>query len=201
MDAVIFDIDGTLLHSVDADEALFTRAIQTIIDDAVIRPAYGDYTHMSDAGIVAGVLEDNGFDATSEVGDQIKAYFLELLNEHVETVGPFPQFPGAGDYLQQYVDSSQHQVAIATGCWRDSALLKLRSAGFGHIDVPVATSDDAMDRIGIMRHALAQMPGEFRSITYYGDGEWDQRATAELGWNFVAVGPKLDGLSTYEGLR
>ena len=199
MDAVIFDIDGTLLHSVEADEMLLTQAIQTVIDNAVIRPAYGDYTHMSDAGILAGVLEDNAIDATSGVGIEIKRYFIQLLTEHVETNGPFPQFPGARGYIQKYIDSPGHAVGIATGCWRDSALLKLRSAGFGDIDVPVATSDDAMARIDIMQFALSQLPGEFNSITYYGDGEWDQRATAELGWSFVPVGAALDGILSYEG--
>lgn len=198
MDAVIFDIDGTLLHSVEADEMLLTQAIQTVIDNAVIRPAYGDYTHMSDAGILAGVLEDNAIDITSGVGVEIKRYFIKLLTEHVETNGPFPQFPGARGYIQKYVDSPGHAVGIATGCWRDSALLKLRSAGFGDIDVPVATSDDAMARIDIMQFALSQLPGEFNSITYYGDGKWDQRATAELGWSFVPVGAALDGILSYE---
>ena len=56
MDAVIFDIDGTLLHSVDIDEMLLTRAIRSAIDDASIRPAYGDYEHMSDAGILWQVM-------------------------------------------------------------------------------------------------------------------------------------------------
>ena len=199
MDAVIFDIDGTLLHSVEADEMLLTQAIQTVIDNAVIRPAYGDYTHMSDAGILAGVLEDNAIDVTSSVGIEIKRYFIQLLTEHVETNGPFPQFPGARGYIQKYVDSPGHAVGIATGCWRDSALLKLESAGFGDLVVPVATSDDAMDRIGIMQHALSQLSGEFASVTYYGDGEWDRRATEELGWNFVPVGAALGGLLSYEG--
>ena len=199
MDAVIFDIDGTLLHSVDIDEMLLTRAIHAAIDNAVIRPVYGDYTHMSDAGILDGVLEDNAIDVSSGVGVEIKRYFIHLLTEYVETNGPFPRFPGARKYIQKYVDSPQHAVGIATGCWRDSALLKLRSAGFGDIDVPVATSDDAMARVDIMQFALSQLPGEFNSITYYGDGEWDQRATAELGWNFVPVGAALDGLMSYEG--
>ena len=199
MDAVIFDIDGTLLHSVDIDEMLLTQAIETVIDNAVIRPAYGDYTHMSDAGILAGVLEDNAIDVTSDIGIAIKRFFIQLLTAHVETKGPFPQFPGARGYIQKYVDSPRHAVGIATGCRRDSAMLKLRSAGFGDIDVPVATSDDAMARIDIMQFALSQLPGEFNSITYYGDGEWDQRATAELGWNFVPVGAALGGLLSYEG--
>jgi hypothetical protein len=49
-----------------------------------------------------------------------------------------------------------------------------------------------------MRHALAQLGREFASITYYGDGSWDRDATRSLGWQFVAVGEPLAGLSKYE---
>jgi hypothetical protein len=34
-----------------------------------------------------------------------------------------------------------------------------------------------------------------------GDAEWDQRACASLGWNFVAVGPELGGIETYTGVH
>ena len=51
-----------------------------------------------------------------------------------------------------------------------------------------------------MKHALAQIGREVSSITYYGDGSWDQVATRSLGWQFVAVGEALAGLSKYEAL-
>ena len=197
MHAVIFDIDGTLLHSVETDEALFTQALRYAIDGVKLRPLYGDYEHVTDAGIVWQVARENAIDDPSHISTVIKSHFLSLLKNHVTDVGPFVALQGARSYLQKYVASSEHEVAIATGGWRESALLKLESAGLGDIDVPIATSNDAMDRVGIMRHALAQLPGEFESITYYGDAEWDQRATAELGWKFIPVGPTLGGLAAY----
>ena len=121
-------------------------------------------------------------------------------SEHVAINGAFPAFPGARNYLQKYVASDNHAVGIATGCWRDSAVLKLTSAGLGDLGVPIATADDAMARVDIMQFALSQLSGSFDSITYYGDGEWDRQATAALGWNFVPVGATLGGLSSYEDL-
>lgn len=47
---------------------------------------------------------------------------------------------------------------------------------------------------------LSQMSGEYKSMTYYGDGAWDQRATASLGWNFLPIGATLGGLTSYEDL-
>ncbi|MEP0913632.1 hypothetical protein NDI45_22205 [Leptolyngbya sp. GB1-A1] len=45
-----------------------------------------------------------------------------------------------------------------------------------------------------MTHAFKQLTAPFDSITYYGDGEWDKLAANALGWNFVPVGEKLNGL-------
>jgi hypothetical protein len=45
--------------------------------------------------------------------------------------------------------------------------------------------------------ALKQLGGDFASITYYGDGEWDAAATRSLGWQFIPVGEKLDGLTRF----
>ncbi len=47
--------------------------------------------------------------------------------------------------------------------------------------------------------ALSKIGSTFDSITYYGDGSWDEKACAELGWNFVAVGAALGGIESYYG--
>lgn len=99
--------------------------------------------------------------------------------------------------LARLMRSPDHVVAIATGGWRQSALLKLDTGGFGEIGCPIATSDDAPDRTDIMKIALAQLGSSFSSITYYGDGTWDRDATYALGWDFVPVGPVLNGLESY----
>ena len=42
MNAVIFDIDGTLLHSAAVDDALYRKAVQTVLGDVRLRPALQD---------------------------------------------------------------------------------------------------------------------------------------------------------------
>lgn len=93
------------------------------------------------------------------------------------------------------------RVAIATGCWRQSALLKLESAGFDIDGVPLVTSDEFPARIDIMRGALQSTGSDCAPVTYFGDAEWDRRACLELGWNFVAVGPALGGITSYTGFE
>lgn len=200
MKAVIFDIDGTLLQSAAVDEDLYKDAVRSVLQDAHIRPAFSDYDYVSDSGILSQIFLDNS--VARDLGHEtaIKSRFVELLGNHISASGPFLEIPGAKAFLTQLDGSSEHAVGIATGGWRASALLKLESSGFGHFDLPIATSDDAHDRKEIMQVALAQLGDSFSSITYYGDGSWDRDASLQLGWNFVAVGPGLGGLESYPDL-
>ena len=109
------------------------------------------------------------------------------------------EVPGACDLLQALVASPAHAVAMATGGWRESAELKLRTASIEWAGIPLATSNDHHERTGIMEFALGQLGSGFESVSYYGDGPWDRKACADLGWQFVAVGPDLAGLESYIG--
>ena len=197
MHAVVFDIDGTLLQSADVDDALYRQAVRTVLGNVRFRPTLADYTHVSDSGILSEVLADNAVDHDMGIEEAIKTSFVAALRSHVANVGPFPEFPGASEMLRQLRDSAEHAVAIATGGWRDSATLKLASAGLGDFGFPLASSDDALERAEIMRIALGRLGTGFNSVTYYGDGPWDREASRRLGWKFVAVGPALGGIESY----
>lgn len=198
MHAVVFDIDGTLLRSAAADDELYRDAVLSVLGPVQLRPSFGDYEHVSDSGILAQIFTDNGIDDDGGLARAVKAHFAAAIESHISENGPFEEIPGARRAIEKLTESPDHGVAIATGGWRETALLKLRTAGFGDINVPVATSDDAQDRKDIMRIALSQLGSSFASITYYGDGHWDRVATQALGWQFVAVGPVLGGLESYE---
>ncbi len=195
--ATIFDIDGTLLQSAGVDDELYKEAVGSVFHGAFFRPALSDYDYVSDSGILSQVMIDNSIPDDPEAVSRIKSNFVGLLNEHIAKHGPFPEVPGAKNILKKFRESPDHAVAIATGGWRESALLKLQTAGFGELADPIATADDAYDRKEIMRIALARLSGTYTSVTYFGDGPWDRDATSGLGWKFVAVGSALGGLDSY----
>ncbi|MGB5347447.1 MAG: HAD family hydrolase [Woeseia sp.] len=195
MHAVIFDIDDTLLHSMSDDDRLYRQAIREVVGEVRFRASLADYEHVSDTGILRQVLADNN--VKDNVFDAIRERFLAAIEAHVAANGPFREIAGARAVLDRLRHSPQHAVALATGCWRRSAELKLRTAGFTIDDLPLATADDAMERIAIMQRALAALAGNFDSVTYFGDGIWDQRACQELRWNFRPVGPALNGIEAY----
>ncbi len=199
MHAVIFDIDGTLVQSVAIDETLYADAIRSILGQIKFRPNWADYDLVTDTGILSQVAADNSVSAQSADIREIERVFIESLNTHVSKNGPFLEVPGAKAYCQSLRESRKYSVAMATGAWRSSALIKLESAGFEIGVVPLATCNDSDARTGIMQKALSKIGSRFDSITYYGDGPWDEKACSELGWNFVAVGAALSGIESYFG--
>jgi beta-phosphoglucomutase-like phosphatase (HAD superfamily) len=197
MNAVIFDIDGTLLHSAAVDDALYRKAVQTVLGDVQLRPTLHDYPYVTDTGILQQILSDNDLTREERLLEEIRSLFVGLLRDHVSAHGPFPEIPGARDFLRSLRRSSTCAVAMATGGWRQSAEFKLSSAGFDVDDIPLATADDHHERTTIMEIALASLDGIFDSVTYFGDGPWDRQACEQLGWEFVAVGAELGGLENF----
>lgn len=200
MRAIIFDLDGTLLQSMAIDCEIFDQSIEAILGPVRFRDAYGEYRNVTDRGIVEELMIDNGRNPDPDVVDSVRRKFVSELSSHIESSGPFEEVHGASKFLDRLRDEADTRVAIATGCWRESALLKLRSSGIELAEVPIATCDDSPSRTEIMRAALARIGGCADSVTYFGDAEWDVDACQALGWDFIAVGSVLGGLDSYEGI-
>lgn len=196
MHAFIFDIDGTLLDSCSSDD-FFIEAIHETFGPVHLRADWGQYTHATDSGALAEICSDNGIMLQADQLHAVQDGFYRRLQTQITTHGPYREIPGALQYLQQLRHRSDVQLAYATGGWQQNARLKLASAGFPLDGIPLASASDAIDRQHIMLNALAALHGPFESITYFGDGHWDVRATAALGWHFVPVGPRLGGLADY----
>ncbi len=193
--AVLFDIDGTLLQSAAVDDALYRQAVRAVLGDVRLRATLHDYEAVTDSGVLAEILRDNRI--AGDPLDDVRSVFVTLLQQHVEANGPFIEVSGASRFLQTLEQSRKHAIALATGGWRESAMLKLDSAGLSWDRFPLATSNDHHERTSIMQIALARLGDAFETVTYYGDGPWDRDACAVLGWNFVPVGAELGGLETY----
>jgi beta-phosphoglucomutase-like phosphatase (HAD superfamily) len=198
--AIIFDIDGTLIESMSVDSELYFSSIREVLGPVKIRNL-SDYDNVTDSGILAQILDDNGHSVSVETITSVKSVFIEELRRHVKNVGSFPIIDGAVQFVESVRKSNECRVAVATGGWRESALLKLESAGFNIDGSTVATSDDSPSRVVIMQLALKMVGDDVGSVTYFGDAEWDRRACHALGWNFVAVGKELDGIESYKDIE
>lgn len=198
--AVIFDIDGTLIDSSAGDDRIYREAVAEVLGDVQLRKGLGDYDPVTDSGILLQIFADNGLAIDRQVVEAVRSTFFDRLQAHLDVAGPFSELPGARAVIQRIAASERHRLAFATGSWRRSATMKLSSAGFDIGVAPLATSDDATARVDIMQIALSWIDEDCASVTYYGDGPWDERACQELNWSFQPVGPDLGGLETFDGL-
>jgi len=193
----MFDIDGTLVDSMRVDSHLYARAVrETLGGDVYIDETWRPYVHVTDTGILDEILAQHRFEQPlDELRSAVKRRFIELVRGHVDAGATvLREIPGATSLLQELRARPDVRLAIATGGWAETALMKLAAIGVGLDGIGFASSSDAHERTKIMELAAQRaLRGAVPTTrTYLGDGAWDQRASAELGYRFIAIGRALD---------
>ncbi|BAZ53930.1 haloacid dehalogenase-like hydrolase [Nostoc sp. NIES-4103] len=171
MEAVVLDIDGTLLESDATDDALYFRAVRQVLGNVKLRTSWGMYTQFTASGILTEILCDNAINVTPQTIAAVRECFVASVGNYISVRGPFTEVPGARAFVEALRNSAVHRVAYATGGWYGAAKLKLSTATFPVEGVPLSTSDDHSQRQGIMLHALQQLDGPFESVTEEGNRE------------------------------
>lgn len=188
---VIFDIDGTLVDTVADDARLYAVAVREVLGDVSLRPRWSDYEHVTDAGILRQICDENGL-SIAHCEQHVRARFGELMADHLRREGSCRPTPGALHLLETLRDMPACPTGIATGGWGHTARMKLARAGYDVSGMPLSSSDDGHERVRIMEQCRSSLPATAVTI-YVGDGDWDQRASERLGWRFIGVGSRLRG--------
>ena len=190
MQGVIFDIDGTLVESYHLDGECYRQAVVEVVGDVSFRSDWGDYPFVTDEGILRQVYSDNAL--IFKHSRDVRSRFGQLVAKRLSLVPTScAATPGACELVEKLRVDPNFQIGFATGGWRHTAHLKLDHVGIKHARIPFRSSDDSYDRTEIMescRAAIGCSPGD---VVYVGDGEWDMRATKELGWRFIGIGSRL----------
>ena len=190
MHLVVFDIDGTLVDSLEINCRLYVEAVESVLG-VQVDDDWSRYTHVTDSGILNEIMDEAGghFDRPLATA-RIREEFVRVVSDHIGREGQMPEIAGARAFVERLMSHPGASVAVATGGWRETAELKLRGIGLDPGELCLATSSDAVSRVEIMRIAAdkALRGGRATRTTYFGDRPWDLRATRELGYGFVAVG-------------
>ena len=190
MRLVIFDIDGTLTETAKTDEACFLRSLAEVCGFENVETDWSCYKRTTDSGIFREIHEARmGRSPSPAEALRFRRHFVDLLVQ-TASESAFSPIAGAPRLLASLCGSAQLRVSLATGAWRDSARLKMASAGLCYDDYPAASGDDAFDRESIIKLSMqraAERYGRFGRTIYVGDGVWDARASCAIGIPFIGI--------------
>jgi phosphoglycolate phosphatase-like HAD superfamily hydrolase len=189
---VVFDLDETLVDSDAFDGELYIAAVRQVLGDVEIDDSWRRYRHVTDAGVLAQIIDEVGVADADRVKAEVRNLFGSLVQRHLANGGACVAIPGARDALE-LLQSSGYKVGLATGGWGHTARMKLDHAGIPAESLVIASSDDSPDRVEIMTTCLQRLGGVPDQAIYIGDGVWDLEASRMAGWAFIGVGAKLRG--------
>jgi len=191
----IFDIDGTLTNTNSVDNECFVKALAKAHAITEIDTDWAAYPHATDSGITLHIFQEKfGRDPEDTELDKFKCYLVNMLSEQYQSnSSSFAEIPGASITLNRLKREPDWAVAIATGCWRESALLKLRAAKIDIDGIPAAYAEGGLSREEILQAAVSQSLEQYRlssfgKIVSIGDGLWDVRTACRLNFAFLGVG-------------
>lgn len=191
---VVLDVDGTLVHSLQAEAELFPRACESALGIENVSSDWESYSCPSDRGIVRELIEIHyGRYASADDYLSVEQHFLDLIQDaYVRRPSLCQPVSGAREAVLHFRQSRDLLPAVATAGWRRTAMHKLEFAGVEALDLPMATSHDAERKADIMKIAAARASENyglsgFASVICFGDSNDDARAAESLGYGFIGI--------------
>lgn len=198
---IVFDIDGTLIHYIDCEDNAYVDSINSVSGIDKINTKWEDYPYSTESGILSEIFH-HALKRKPEDTElfSIKDKYVAYLSNYIRQAPDSLQcIPGARNVFNMAKENNW-DVAIATGGWHESAVMKLDSAEIPYHNIPMSHAGDHFERKDIIMTAVSRAKhfynkNHYHQITYVGDRLWDLKATQILGIDFIGVGKHLGSLN------
>jgi len=191
---IIFDIDGTLLGGEPTDWACFEEAFEEATGFPFAADFFSTIEEVTAQAVVHQALPERPLAERRAIEARVRDGFCRKLEAAVQADdNAFPPL-GEAAHLLADIQARKIPLALATGDWRESVLIKLRAARLPVGSIPLVTSSEHYRRCDMIADAAARHSSPIAEVIYVGDGVWDLRATRMLGCSFIGCGAKQDAL-------
>lgn len=193
---IVFDIDGTLTDTHHADADLFFKAICENLEITNLIKTWENYKYSTDSGFLLEICEQHlKRPPTAEENKKIQTYFHTSLKKYFNELTCQP-IAGAQEIFSYIHTLGNWNIAIATGAWNESALIKLTTAKIPHTNIPLATSSEHIERSEIIKIAIERAKEiyqiqNYNHVIYVGDRKWDLLAAKTLNIGFIGIGENI----------
>lgn len=195
MHLVMFDVDGTLVAGNGIDDICFAEAVKYVLGVSEIDTNWSHYSNVTDSGITSEIVEKYLLRRAEarDINEVRHSYLIRLGREIEKNPRCFQSTLGASKLIADLRSMGSVCMCIATGGWRDAAVLKLGVASISVSDIPLASSDDSHERETIMLVAFERARAyadceAFDSVLYIADHRWDFANSKKLGYSFMGIG-------------
>lgn len=196
MHCLLFDIDGTLLHSGGAGQGGIERALELAF--GITAPTHGIPTAgRTDRAIGQDLIRFHGLEQSEATHARLlEAYLRVLPSELANRQGTV--YPGVRELLARLRKRADVRMGLLTGNYREAAWLKLRHYDLAEHFAFGGFGDDHADRDDVARHALAAAAEHHApetidpsAVWVIGDTPADVRCGRAIGARVVAVATGL----------
>lgn len=193
MKLLIFDVDGTLVQSVErADSKCFAATYEAIYGKPFPTIDWHQFPHVTDTTILQTVIRDHfGRKLRDEEKQTFEQKYMDLLrHKRREQPQHFTEVAGARALIHRVLSMPDALVAIATGGWRKTAHIKMQHVGIPSQAFWVSGADGKTTREAIIEESLEiahRIEKRFSKIVYIGDAPWDVTTTRNMQLDFVGI--------------
>lgn len=193
MTGIIFDIDGTLTNTTKVDDKCFIKAFKNVFEIDISNQDWSELKNVTDWGITEEIILKNWNRIPTEIEykKMVSEFVSELQSEFKKDKKEFREINGASNFIKFLIEKSNVKIGIATGGWKKSAILKLKSIGIDSTEFVFSNSNDFKTRENIVLNAISKLnlkwENKIERIIYFGDGTWDYVTCEKLGIEFVGI--------------
>lgn len=193
--AVIFDVDGVLLHLTEPEEHVFFAALESVFGITGASSDWDSYKVRNDVAIVEELIERQlGREATTGDLNRFTDKYISMMDIGIKTGEiEVQQIDGIRDVLMALTPIENITMGLATANMMPAAKLRLKTAGLNDFFTVGGFAEARGPKREILRKTIADLkmpdgsPMPKERIVYLGDNLVDVDAGLHNGCGFIAV--------------